>query len=67
MFLWIGVEVLDDIVALSFEEVMVTVLGQEVFELLPTNEAHVLPIDSTKCSVRLVAGIGTQLLSLFLN
>ena len=67
VLLWIWVEIFDYVIALCFKKMVVTVLGQKVFELLPTDKAHVFTINSTEGWVRLIASIWAQLLSLLLN
>ena len=51
MFSWTWIKVLDDVVCLSFEQMMVTVLCQEVLYFSPANVTFIFPIDSTECRV----------------
>lgn len=67
MLTWTGIKVLDDVVCLSFEQVKVTVFDKEVLDLLPTDEALVLPVDATERRVRLKVYVSCQALPLSLD
>ena len=70
MLSWSGVEVLNNVVALSFEQVVVVILYKIVLDLLSTDPSSVLPVDSAECCVwlegcQLPKGLSLPLNSLF--
>ena len=55
MLLWIGVEILDNVVTLGLKKVMVTVLQKKFLYFLSTYETHVVSVNSTEGCIRLKA------------
>lgn len=67
MFLWVGVEVLNDVLALSFEQMREAMLPQELNDFFPRDEASAGSVKSAEGSVGLEAGQSGQVLSLRFN
>ena len=67
MFLGVGVEVLDDVVAFSFQEVLIVLVMQEISDLFTTDEPTALSIDPAERCIWLESLETAQIESLFLD